>query len=331
MNVVEIGRWLQDQGRAKQPVGMQSGRATIILSDGIDTHPLLVDEAARGMLANVLGGTYAPDLVVWSMPEAVVRLAALTDLPPRVLVDRIAGDMEALDYTIGSVSDGRPDYMVRSFKAAQQTKLPDYYRRIAVPRQRLRSLPLADGPQFRVSYSHLFAKTVARYSGEPALIQRNDLGDPVDNLVTEDLSYDDARAQLEQAALDGVPDDDTVARLLPLVALQTTQTFQRALQEGEARTLYGRRMSVTGETTCRAVMEHTLLGSVQDIINVAAVTFANQGASVALPVVTGLETRIRILGTVQHLDNNWWRTLIQLASLGSPLTPVTLDPVIIAE
>ena len=332
------------------------------LYDGEESvHFDLKQETHREALKGVCTGSYPVSLVVASLPLAANLLADATRIPSYATADWIVGDMEALDNVLGT--DYRllpPEDMLSMWKATRGMQLPGYYAKIAEPIQRLKTRELKEGEAWAVSYSNLLAKVIAKYTMEPTLIRPNDLDDPTENFreslnnTTADdsaeISHEDAYAWLIYAAI-GVPPnhltgtadrsvvegivkdmDRILDKTLPIVKVRASETVERAYLSKEAKTLYGRVLPVDQMTPPENILAHTLIGTVVDIINVAVVTFTNNGASVKVPTITGTEERIKIEGTCRKKEKyEWLKTLTQLAPVGGPLSPVRLNPVVISE
>lgn len=328
--------WIQERARTDTPVALDWEAVTGLLHfyDGEEAVQLAADEAGRAALVQMLTGAFPVSLVVRSLPMMTDILDDLTGLPRRAIVERIAGDMEAIDYVLGTAHKlAEPAAVLSTWLAVREMQLPPYYARIAVPRQRLRALPQADGEAWSVTYPNLFGRVAAKYTMEPALLREIETHDPVESLAdalrgeVTDITHDRAYGILIEQLM-GSADYE---RALPVLAIQVRQTEQRARTEGKARTLYGRVMPVLKETPLSDIMWHTIAGTVEDIVNVAAVTLANQGASVHIPPLgSAIEERISLHGSISRQEKHAWiRQLVELAALGEPLSPIRLDPVVV--
>ncbi len=354
-NPVDAALWVTERARMGTPMAVAFRGKMCRFCDGEDSVYFdLSKETHRDALKNVCTGSHGVSLVVASLPAAAHDFSKFTGIPMSACAQWIIGDMEALDLTLGtSHTAEEPDEMLRTWKATRGMQLPGYYEKIAVPTQRLKVIELKEGEPWAVSYPNLLAKVIAKYSMEPVLLRDNDLDDPTESFRAvlqgevfgeNDGSFDHESAYdwliyastthppvgLADAPFEEV--DRVLDKVIPILRMRVSQTIEHAYQIKEATTLYGRVLAVDHTTTPEDIMRHTILGTVFDIINVAAVTFVNQGASVKLPKAEGTEERIRIEGTCRKKEKyEWMKMLTQLAPLGGPLAPIGLSPVVITE
>lgn len=358
-NPVDDALWVAKRARSGTPLVATFKGKMCRLYDGEESvHFDLRQETHKEALKGVCTGSYPVSLVVASLPLAANLLSDATHVPSWATADWIIGDMEALDTVLGT--DYRllpPEDMLSTWKATRGMQLPGYYTKIADPLQRLKMRELKEGEPWAVSYSNLLAKVITKYTMEPVLLKPNDLDDPVENFREvvqsfaqvafgediEDLSHAETYDWLIYAAI-GLPPpalkelpslkllDGILDKTLPIVKVRATETVERAYLAKEATTLYGRVLPVDQMTTPEQILAHTLIGTVLDIIHVAVVTFTNNGASVKVPTIDGMEERIKIEGTCRKKEKyEWLKTLTQLAPVGGPLAPVRLNPVVISE
>lgn len=368
--------WLEEKAHLGRPVG-----AAIGFHSNADTYDAsfadLLDGDERLMLGrwkdagcDILklacdSWTKKPEFVVASQPQFVAALAFLTGLDERQLVDRVVGDVEALEYTIGLTPVYHPRDLLTAWRGAQQLKLPAYYENVAIPIQRLYSLPVAEGQGWEVSYSELFLRVVAHYSGDPQLTQALLTDEyPPQSYLTRQLAaiYDDVTEEhgfacILLAALGGdfqflqteapeyaalieeMGDLDVLCRhldkMIPSIRLMATELWQSNMTTPMGayfETLYGRRLPyqmATYEPMPGQYLYHILAGTVEDIIYVLCVTLANQGASVVPPGFCSLDHSITVSGTTKERDLlQWVGGLKQLSTLAGPLAPIPLNAVV---
>ncbi len=251
------------------------------------------------------------------------------------------------------------------WRAVQQMELPSYYRAIAEPLARLMATPPQE-TLWRVDYPDLLLRVIAKYSEEPLLIQAI-LDDelPVQARVTRRLQeiydvvdHDMAYAAVLWAALGGdsahmaavYPErfahlngldmgalSHNLDKVLPSVRLMATNMWTTTVHNlGPAqifKTLYGRMLPYFPDPQIvrgpGPYLDHVLSGTVNDIKNVFAVSASNLGAStVEVPLIRGDEDTITISGSHQGDVYEFLNQLKTLASLGKPLAPIPLNPII---
>lgn|SRR3990167_3378837 len=258
-------------------------------------------------------------------------------------------------------------FAINYFQAAKQMKLPAYYQAVSVPLFRMLGLPPEEGTAaWEVSYPALYTRVIAKYSNDPAIMRSLQADEEplhffLKNIQTayDDATYDFAFAALLWAALGG----DTpffqqrypqwfgwlegenfealganLDKIAPAIRLMA-QTLWGAAVGGygpyrDFQTLYGRsRLYVPQEnSTPGPYLDFVLGGTVEDICNVAAVTFHNLGASVVPSWQDDDAERHVISGTTTAEDPHaFLAQLKQVVAIGGPLNPVPLSPTISLE
>lgn len=353
---VEVGQWLQEQARQENLVGVEMRSNSFHFGVGDDSRSLMYDDPMCGtVIAQAIQGTWPLKVVVYDTERFVCKVAELSGTDLNTIVGGVVGDMAAIGSVTGTEQPTSAKEMVEQLKAVSGMNLNAYYTKIAVPMSRIRASQLPPGKPWKVVYHHLMAQVITRFSNEPILLRGAESGDPLEEfrpLVEEEfgsaVEEGDAAANVLQWAALGYIDDRDYKHLLPttdmkalnkfadiqlpLLRMQVSQTYQAAMKRGNVQTRYGRKMLIDGSTTAAQVMEFVLQGTVNDIVEVAAVTFSNQGVSVAPPFTTEEGSKITIRGTVAPSKRReWLKTVKQLAYLAAPLAPVSLNPVVIDE
>lgn len=252
------------------------------------------------------------------------------------------------------------------WRAVQQMEMPSYYRAVAEPLARIMALPPQE-PTWQLDYPDLLMRVITKYSSEPLLASGIlEEETPIYGRVTKRLQevYENATHDMAYAAilwsalggdssymaaqyperwaeLDGL-DLKALAhnldKAIPSVRLMATNTWQAGLAgfgpTRVFRTLYGRGLPLVNDPRVAQGpgmwLDHVLSGTVQDLKNVAAVSAANLGApSVDVPIIRGDEDTITLTGT--HGEEEYYgfvNSLKALATLGGPLAPTPLNPII---
>jgi hypothetical protein len=306
------------------------------------------------------------EFIARDIPTAVKQLSYITQLDPKELAGRFVGDLASMTYTTGI------EYPLQSPAAAEATtalvmwnsvegqKPPAYLNSIAIPWQRLlsHSESVIPASRWRVSYPELLTRVIAHYSHESMLIrecQSNNvlsrLMEALQPLAPPNEENPEAPATHEfayqcllftalgydkefYAARFGEPPivvNEALDSIIPTVRAMAMMEYQDACQQGYAKTLYGRRMRIERQSIAE-VMWFILGGSVQDILTVAQVTFANNGGFVEPSVWRSDAEHIRIRGTISKREEpDFLQLLAQLAPLTAPLVPIPLSPTVVLE
>lgn len=282
------------------------------------------------------------------------------------------GDLLSCAATVGHAPAARdlslPDaaYTARLLEPQYQQEAPPYYVRVSLPLVRLRAewrLFGTDAPaEWWVSYPDLWIRVLTHYTADPTLTWMLNEGQepvpaiarlfewPVERTVAILLwhicgrSVDVMQSDLPHGTwlttghVEALPDDlPAVAglwdRRLPSLWAGITSLMQGYSQNRLARTLYGRKM-LAGQHP-GAASAHTILGTAQDIMEVAAVTFWNKrpGPSVMIKRVDSFAVdpvrRVVGVGPQAVEREQWIETLTALAPLAAPLGMVRLAPTVV--
>lgn len=365
--VAEAGIWLQEKAKFKRPIGMDltvlEGLyhiefADLLPGDEQAWEGTVGDTGCQMLAAALAGWAEKPSMVVVDLPGAVADIVTLTSLTPRAVTERLLGDMEAIEATLGPIgSEYSAREALRQWRGIETMPMPSYYEAIAKPLQRMKAAGVADGLGWEVSYSELFLRVVAHYSRDPQLVQALIQDEyPPQSYLTQQLSglYDGiteehAFACILMTALGGdldyvkanYPEHGRLVealgntekllhnldKMIPSIRLMAT-ALSTIPPEGYFSTMYGRRLAYRVSTRMPMpgqYLDHILAGTVEDLISILCVTMANQGASVGVPSVDPLEHSISIRGTTKERDMLYWiGQMRQLATLAGPLMPVPL-------
>jgi hypothetical protein len=271
----------------------------------------------------------------------------------------VLGDIMAIEDTLGPLgSEYTAREALRQWRGIETMPMPPYYEAIAKPLQRMRGSLVSDGPGWEVRYSELWLRVVAYFSHDPQLLQALLQDDyPPQDYLTKQLSvlYDGVTQEHAFACIlltvlggDLVYMKSTYPEYAEMVEeLGNTEKLMHNLDkmipaihlmavalstvppEGYFSTMYGRRMAyrITAYTAGPgAYLDHTISGTVLDLVHILCVTLMNQGAAVEVPLqLHPLAHSIRVCGTTKERDVLYWiGQLRQLSTLAGPLMPVSL-------
>lgn len=352
MNAVEVGQWLAEKGRREIPVGLVIAGDWVRLSAERESRSLLLtqEEVTGAILKAAFTSTWPINIVVRDRRAAASLLGKITNLERAEVSARILGDMTTIENATGMGMTRDSSELVEAWQMADTVAvMPKYYKAVGEPFAKLMCQPLAPGKGWSVTYRNLLAKVIAHGSNEPLLQRPNELGDPADNLreaLEEEFGKDaigvdtplnvlvyaalafDGR-KLPEGFLPAEPKvmDPWLDLTIPIVRSTTTGYYLGSMNQLTCATLYGRKMVVDGNTKAAAIMDHMYRGTVKDLIAVACVSFANNGASVKVPTFEGYAKAITIHGTIPDDRNVEWLSGVKdIASLLHPLGMQLLNP-----
>jgi hypothetical protein len=237
---------------------------------------------------------------------------------------------------------------------------PKFYFAVSVPLARIRAewrlFGLEAPADWWVSYSDLWLRSLLHYTGDPTLSWLFNSGeDPVMGLSRMfELGTETTRAVLvwhicgrsidvmadtAPTLVDRLPDNlpevgDLWNKRMPSLWLGITQLMGSYQRDRLARTLYGRKFR--GGRHPGAASAFTILGTVQDLLEVAAVTFHNNRPSPAI-MIKGVDSNplssvARVLGTGSRNTEEheqWLNDLRPLATLAEPLAAIRLEATVV--
>lgn len=234
-----------------------------------------------------------------------------------------------------------------------------YYQKIGLPFARLQAeswLVPKKPAEWWVSYEHLWVRVLAFYTGDPTLgwafVERRNPFEVIGKMFKcseheaelrllwqvcgRDMSVFVNRFSTRASEL---PDDltswnDQLDRSMPATAMACHQMKQAYFDTHYAETLYKRQLK-RGSDYGEAVA-FRIFGTVEDIINVAAVAFWNNRPTSDV-MITKIEggpdaSLIRVLGIGPQVGvrHQWSESMKQLSSLGNPLgSTLTLNPQVV--
>ena len=339
--------------------------ANVIVDSTIETalHTLLTDESP--FLVCGLSSETIP---------AFFRLAAFgpedTDDLKRLL-KRVKGDLNLLQASIGRKieatgsfpSPADEAYTALTAELHYGASAPPFYKQVALPWM-LQGIWAngreGSGTPFHISYDDLFIRILTHLTAEPTLVAAfMDELDPVaevarvldiDVVAVGDeqiisilfwtaVGFDALYLQQKHPRIfkhlpDGLPElEHLVERRLSGIAHWVIREREQYVNQRRLSTLYGRWL-MWGLPTADALSQR-LLGSVQDVLDVAEVAIASFWSEEPLliyPVTDGmLDRTIRIRGLAPDNNRSHWLALIKgTAMLGEP-PPLTqpLNPVVV--
>jgi len=347
------------------PVGVAVDEEQVILAQEKDVYilPRRGDgDYARFALAAAIMGASPPRLVALDAAETLVGLmhALGEPYPAGEFFLRLSmcmlGDLQACAHNTGGapaptgLSLQDQAFTARLLEPQLQFESPPYYFAVSIPLARLRAEWRLFGPDappdWWVSYSDLWLHVLRRYTGDPTLEWLFTGGhDPLTGLaglfewppdVTKAVLLwhicgrsVDVMAGVDASLVDRLPDNlpavgDQWNKRLPSLWLGIINLMQAYQRDRLARTLYGRKLH--GGLHPGVASAHTILGTVQDIMEVAAVTFGNNRPGPAV-MIRDIETDplsdlLRVTGmgpkNTEEMDR-WIETLTDLATLANPL------------
>ncbi len=315
----------------------------------------------------------APFLVCGRSSVTIVNLAQMLDVDEsnfKKILHQVKGDLHILQESTGRViqkgtfpSPADEAYTALTAELHWGNSAPPYYKQVALPwllQEIWATARKWEGTPFRVSYNDLFLRVLAHFTGEPVMVSAFiDERDPL-VAVAEALGLDVVVTGEDQIisilfwaatgfdALYLSTDHPTIYAHLPEGLDELKQVVERhlatitlwAIQQREEytakrrlQTLYGRWL-MWGLPINDALAQR-LLGSVQDILDVAAVAVASfwgEDPLLVYPVTEGLLDRtIRVRGLAPDNERSKWMSLITgAATLGSPPPlDVPLNPAVI--
>jgi len=347
------------------PVGVAVDDEQIILAQEKDVFILPRDgggDYARFALAAAIMGASPPRLVALDAAETLVGLmhALSAPYPAGEFFLRLSmcmlGDLRACAYNTGGapaptgISLQDQAFTARLLEPQLQWEAPSYYFAVSLPLARLRAewrlFGLDAPPDWWVSYSDLWLHVLRRYTGDPTLEWLFTGGhDPLTGLaglfewppdVTKAVLLwhicgrsVDVMAGVDASLVDRLPDNlpavgDQWNKRLPSLWLGIITLMQSYQRDRLARTLYGRKLH--GGLHPGVASAHTILGTVQDIMEVAACTFWNNrpGPTVMIRDIETdpLSDLLRVYGTGPkntEESTRWIEALTDLATLANPL------------
>ncbi len=364
--LTDFANWLAQRARdgkriaiILQPDG--EGHYRVAVSDGMSWQSGFIFERGDAMsqiLGMQLRTNNGLELVTRSIPKTVPALADICDMDAKAIAARFVGDLESLTYVTGVPYPPQTPITADAtavlvlWNSAEGRQLPAYLQSVAVPWQRLLCDHTTVIPcvRWRVSYPELLTRVIAFYSHESVLIREAQSTDMLSRLtdalkvVNEDADHEFAYKCLLYAATGydkefyearfGDPPEVTnegLDMIIPTVRAMAMTAYQDAVERGEAITLYGRRLPMHHQPVSETLW-FILGGSVQDILQVATVSFANSGGYVEPTIWRSDAEHIRLTGTIARKDEpNFTELLAQLAPLTSPLVPVPLSPTVVIE
>lgn len=320
---------------------------------------LLLAERTGPALVTLDTGNLAHDLTAWWLGE----------YDHVGLLKNIVHDLTALEYATGRpVLREAPPIKLALDAAVVGPMLaleaPNFYRAVGVPlarhkAQKSHSIP-AYGPSWHrwtVSYDWLLFRVLTYYTSDPTLIRWfQEERSPLHELAALlELSSEQATAFLlwlccgEDEGLLASRHPDWVAHLpespqliraaradksVPALRLGLIRLVDQFSADPRAHTLYGRR-SPWGLTP-RELLHFVLLGSVNDLLDVAVVTFCNLGSKIHWLVQEDAANynhwlRALVVGYTEERPMDWQQKLEKPATLNHPLGVVGLEPRIIVE
>ena len=355
---------LKDMGlHDADPVGVAVDEEQVILAQEKDVYilPRRGDgDYARFALAAAIMGASPPRLVALDAAETLVGLmsALATPYPAREFFLRLSmcmlGDLRACAYNTGGappptgISLQDQAFTARLLEPQLQFEAPNYYFAVSIPLARLRAewqvFFLEEPLDWWVTYSDLWLHVLRRYTGDPTLEWLFTSGhDPLTGLaglfewppdVTKAVLLwhicgrsVDVMAGVDASLVDRLPDNlpavgDQWNKRLPSLWLGIITLMQGYQRDRLARTLYGRKLH--GGLHPGVASAHTILGTVQDIMEVASVTLGNNrpGSDVLImpSTIDPLDDLLRVMGTGPTREKEKWIDLVQeLAPLANPL------------
>ena len=347
------------------PVGVAVDDKQIVLAQEKDVYIIERTgggDYARYALAAVLMGASPPRLVALDATETLVGLmhALGESYPAGDFFLRMSmcmlGDLRACAHNTGgapvpiNLSLQDQAFTARLLEPQLQFEAPPFYVAVSLPLARLRAewqlFGLDAPPDWWVSYSSLWIYALRRYTGDPTLEWLVTSGhDPLVGLAglfewTPDVTKAvllwhicgrsvDVMAGVDAALVDQLPDNlpavgDQWNKRLPSLWLGIINLMQAYQRDRLARTLYGRKLH--GGLHPGVASAHTILGTVQDLMEVAAVSFHNNRPGPAV-MIRDIETDplsdlLRVYGTGSkntEESTQWIQTLTDLATLANPL------------
>jgi len=347
------------------PVGVAVDDKQIVLAQEKDVYIIERTgggDYARFAMAAAIMGASPPRFVTLDATETLVGLmhALGEPYPAGDFFLRLSmcmlGDLRACAHNTGgapvpiNLSLQDQAFTARLLEPQLQFEAPPYYVAVSLPLARLRAewrlFGLDAPPDWWVSYGSLWLHSLRRYTGDPTLEWLVTSGrDPLVGLAglfewTPDVTKAvllwhicgrsvDVMAGVDPVLVDRLPDNlpavgDQWNKRLPSLWLGIINLMQAYQRDRLARTLYGRKLH--GGLHPGVASAHTILGTVQDLMEVAAVSFHNNRPGPAV-MIRDIETDplsdlLRVYGTgPKNTEENerWIETLTGLATLANPL------------
>lgn len=360
--------------RDADPVGVAVGEDGVALAQGEDVYVVDDSPEwgffARAALAAAMMGSSPPRLVALDAEGTLVRLTDElsyhypTDDLFRRLSACMLGDLKGCAYVIGqappntnlSVADAA--YTARLLEPQYQLEAPPLYTAVTLPLARLKAewrVFGQDAPaDWWVSYHRLWVRVLAYYTGDPTLTWLfNEGQDPLEGLTrllewpleqTESVLVwhvcgrsVDVMAQVAPALMAHLPDDlpavgDNWNRRFPSLWLGLTNIMHSYQENRVAHTRYKRKQG--GGLHPGAASAFTIFGTVQDILDVVAVTLWHNRPRNEIMIKqvdsSPLAAVLRVIGVGPAQEQEKWIQMIgDLATLASPLGAMPLMPTVV--
>lgn len=366
---LEFSHWFQEQRQQAVGVAFHGASSRIGFANAEDgwqvnlDSPLLLD--ALGTALRLTAGEDPVYLLFQDAQEAVpALLAQFPFLDPKILLRALSGDLQVLQDAVGRrieqghfVSPADEAYAVYTAEQHWGGTAPPFYHAVGLPWlcQRIYySEHPPEGVPWRIVYSDLFLRIIAHMTREPRLVAAfTDKTDPVPELEERlELSGEDqviATVFWAATGFDAVYLSDhhpgyytrlpvsldlvrqRCERVLPVLCLWVSEQREDYTRERRLQTLYGR-LLLWGLPLAE-ILAQKLLGSVQDVLDVAETATGSFWGEEPLPVYTPvfgnhLDRVLRVRGTAPDDRGKWLPILEGVAHLNNPLN-VPLDPVVV--
>lgn len=344
--------WLGLRTRQGDILGIAIQDGAVALSDGKSwiRCPL---SAFSHVLKMHLGGGSGISLVATDIPSTVSQLTQAVGLPAQTITERFLGDLTGIAHCTGIPFTDQNDVVGNATAAlllwrahSSQVNVPSYYQKIAVPLQKIKAVPVNLGKRWHVQYPELLWRVISHMTHDPRMIRvshtddilkriRDEIAGGDHELAKQYILYTSTGFDREFFAkrFGDPPDhslDAVLEERLPNVRLAALTAWGDAVAIGYASTLYGRKLPVSASSSVGETLWFMLGGTVQDILEVASITFANAGASIDYRHWASDADYPKIEGTVPaNLEQEFVvGSLPELAPLAGPLGAIPLNPVI---
>lgn len=358
------------------PVGVAEEMDGIALAQEEDVYvlePGPEDDFGRAALAAALMGSSPPRLVAVDAEQTLVSLSEVLrgHYPPDDFFRRLSacmvGDLKGCAYVSGHAAIGWDNlsvadaaYTARLLEPQYKFEAAPFYTAISLPLARLKAEWRMFGwekpADWWVAYPRLWVRSLAHYTTDPTLTWLfNEGQDPLEGLArllewplerTEAVLVwhvcgrsVDVMAKVAPALMEHLPDDlpavgDAWNRRFPNLWLGITNIMNTYSESRTAHTRYGRKQGSglhPGEASA-----FTIFGTVQDILDVLAVTLWNNRPHNEIMIKrvdhSALEPTLRVIGVgpAGALEQEKWiQTVGELATLASPLGSMPLMPTVV--
>ncbi len=370
-----MGEWLHGVGADvdKTPVGISASGSDIALatkSQGWLITPGAPPAAYSVLRKGLTGERTAPALVVRDTEAFMLPLSRLLGGESRSdnlnnLLPNIVHDMAALEYTTGrgiarGLSPLKDALDCAVVGPAMALEAPRFYREVGMPliRHNAKVYGIDESAVgWKLTYDWLLFKVLAHYTHDPTLSRWfQDGNNPLDMFgKAVELNAKEASAFLlwmvcgEDEGLLSQHHPDWAAALpeapqlikathidknLPSLRLGLIRLTDKYGTSRRAATMYGRH-SPWGLRPSE-LLYFSIMGSVDDILDVAVASIANMGSEAhwLVPEKSARYSRwlrAQVAGYTQEEPMQWEENLTQLASLGSPLGAIPLEPKVSVE